>query len=157
MCAQSCPTPCDPMVCSLPRSSVHGILQARILEWVAISSPRVSFHPGIKPGFPASPGLAGGFFSTESNGGSQDIAEKLNNTDHLWKNCTCCKYVANTCFHLWNACFVQKQSFPFLEILLQIYNLIRDHYWCPLATGSACQGSGTEVWVKGGHLRAISM
>ena len=114
-------------------------------------------HPGFKPGFPASPGLAGGFFTTESNGGSQDIAEKLNNTDHLWKNCTCCKYVANTCFHLWNACFVQKQSFPFLETLLQIYNLIRDHYWCPLATGSACRGSGTEVWVKGGHLRAISM
>ena len=29
--------PCDPMDCSLPGSSVHGILQARILEWVAIS------------------------------------------------------------------------------------------------------------------------
>ena len=35
---QSCPTLCDPMDCSLPGSSVHGILQARILEWVAISS-----------------------------------------------------------------------------------------------------------------------
>ena len=35
--AQSCPTFCDPMDCSLPGSSVHGILQARILEWVAIS------------------------------------------------------------------------------------------------------------------------
>ena len=35
--AQSCPTLCDPMDCSLPDSSVHGILQARILEWVAIS------------------------------------------------------------------------------------------------------------------------
>ena len=34
--AQSCPTPCDPMDCSLPRSSVHGIFQARVLEWVAI-------------------------------------------------------------------------------------------------------------------------
>ena len=32
---QSCPTLCDPMDCSLPGSSVHGILQARILEWVA--------------------------------------------------------------------------------------------------------------------------
>ena len=32
--AQSCPTLCDPMDCSLPGSSVHGILQARILEWV---------------------------------------------------------------------------------------------------------------------------
>ena len=34
---QSCPTLCDPMDCSLPGSPVHGILQARILEWVAIS------------------------------------------------------------------------------------------------------------------------
>ena len=35
--AQSCPTLCDPMDCSPPGSSVHGIPQARILEWVAIS------------------------------------------------------------------------------------------------------------------------
>ena len=35
--AQSCPTLCDPMDCSLPGSSLHGILQARVLEWVAIS------------------------------------------------------------------------------------------------------------------------
>ena len=34
---QSCPTLCDPMDCSLPGFSVHGILQARTLEWVAIS------------------------------------------------------------------------------------------------------------------------
>ena len=40
MCAQSCLTLCDPMDCSLPGSSVHGILPARILEWVAISSSR---------------------------------------------------------------------------------------------------------------------
>ena len=35
--AQSCPTPIDPMDCSLPGSSVHGIFQARILEWGAIA------------------------------------------------------------------------------------------------------------------------
>ena len=35
--AQSCPTLCDPMDCSLLGSSVHGIFQARVLEWVAIS------------------------------------------------------------------------------------------------------------------------
>ena len=35
--AQSCPTLSDPMDCSLPGSSVHGILQARVLEWVAIA------------------------------------------------------------------------------------------------------------------------
>ena len=32
---QSCPTLCDPMDCSLPGSSVHGIFQARVLEWGA--------------------------------------------------------------------------------------------------------------------------
>ena len=37
VCAQSCPTLCDPMDCSPPGSSVHGVPQARILEWVAIS------------------------------------------------------------------------------------------------------------------------
>ena len=35
--AQSCPTLCDPMDCSLPGSSIHGIFQARVLEWVAIA------------------------------------------------------------------------------------------------------------------------
>ena len=42
---QSCPTLCDPMDCSLPVFSVHGILQARILEWVAISFSRGSSQP----------------------------------------------------------------------------------------------------------------
>ena len=43
--AQSHPTLCDPMDCSLPGSSLHGILQARVLEWVAISFPRGSSWP----------------------------------------------------------------------------------------------------------------
>ena len=41
--AQSCVIVCDPMVCILPGSSVHGILQARMLEWVAI--PFSNAHP----------------------------------------------------------------------------------------------------------------
>ena len=43
--AQSCPTLCDPMDCCPPGSSVHGISQARILEWVAISLSRRSSQP----------------------------------------------------------------------------------------------------------------
>ena len=43
--AQSCPTPCDPIACSLPGSSTHEIFQARILEWVAISFSRGSSQP----------------------------------------------------------------------------------------------------------------
>ena len=49
---QSCPTLCDPMDCSPPGSSVHGILQARILEWVPIPFSRSLFlgSPSILPG-----------------------------------------------------------------------------------------------------------
>ena len=43
--AQSCPTLCNPMDCNLPGSSIHGILQARILEWVAMPSSRASSQP----------------------------------------------------------------------------------------------------------------
>ena len=43
--AQSCPTLCDPMDCSLSGSSVHGIFQARVLEWVAIAFPKGSSQP----------------------------------------------------------------------------------------------------------------
>ena len=44
----SCPTLCDPMDYSLPGSSVHGILQARVLEWVVTFFSRGSSQPGIK-------------------------------------------------------------------------------------------------------------
>ena len=43
--AQSCPTLCDPMDCSLPGFSIHGIFQARVLEWVALSFTRGSSLP----------------------------------------------------------------------------------------------------------------
>ena len=59
---QSCLTLCDPMDCSLPGSSVHGIFQARILEWAVISLPGNLLDLEVKP---ASPALAGGFFTTE--------------------------------------------------------------------------------------------
>ena len=42
VCAQSCPTLCNPIDCNLPGFSVHGVLQTRILEWVAIPFSRES-------------------------------------------------------------------------------------------------------------------
>ena len=57
---QSCPTLCDPMDCSPPGSSVHGILQARILEWVAYPFSRGYSQPRIEP---RSSHIAGGFFT----------------------------------------------------------------------------------------------
>ena len=41
---KSCPTLCDPMDCSLPGSSVHGIFQARVLEWGAIAFGQLDIH-----------------------------------------------------------------------------------------------------------------
>ena len=62
---QSCLTLCDPMDCSPPGSSVHGILQARTLEWVAMPSSGDLPDPGIEP-TSTSPALAGGFFTTSA-------------------------------------------------------------------------------------------
>ena len=68
MCAKtlrSCLTLCDPMDCSLPGSSVHGIFQARIPEWVTISYSRGNLTtPGIEPVSLASTALASRFFPT---------------------------------------------------------------------------------------------
>ena len=62
--AESCPTLCDPMNYSSPGSSVHGIFQARILEWVAISFSRDLPVPGIELASLASPAVASRFFTT---------------------------------------------------------------------------------------------
>ena len=51
--AQSCLTLCDPIDCSLPGSSVHGIFRAIVLEWIAISFSRDLPDPGIELGCPA--------------------------------------------------------------------------------------------------------
>ena len=51
--AQSCPTLCGPMDCSLPGSSVHGDSPARTLEWVAMTPPEDLPNLGIEPRSPA--------------------------------------------------------------------------------------------------------
>ena len=63
------PTLCNSIDCSLPGSSVHGILQARILEWVAMPfsmdlSMEDLSNPRIEPMSLAAPALPGGFFTT---------------------------------------------------------------------------------------------
>ena len=62
VCMLSCIQLCNLKDSSLPGSSVHGILQARVLEWIFISSSRHLPDPGIKP---ASPSFTGEFFTTE--------------------------------------------------------------------------------------------
>ena len=70
---QSCPTLCDPMNCSLPGSSVHGILQVRILEWVAISSSKGSSQRRDQTCISCDSCIAGGFFYPLSHQGSPVI------------------------------------------------------------------------------------
>ena len=63
---QLCPTLCDPMECSPSASSVYGILQARILEWVAMPPSGDLPSPGIEPISLTSPALAGGICGTSA-------------------------------------------------------------------------------------------
>ena len=65
-CAHLCLMLCGPMDCSQPGSSVHGILQERTLEWVAISFSGDLPDPGIEPEFLTFPALAGGFFTSST-------------------------------------------------------------------------------------------
>ena len=74
---QLCPTLCNPTDYVLPGSSAHGILQARLLEWVAMPSTRESSQP-IKPRSLMSPALAARFFTTSIAWGA-------------------CKYVVSKC------------------------------------------------------------
>ena len=59
---------CNLVNYSLPGSSVCGIFQERILEWVAISSSGHLLHPDTEPVSPVSPALADGFFTSEPPG-----------------------------------------------------------------------------------------
>ena len=65
---QWCPTLCDAMECSPPGSSVHGILQTRILEWVAMPSPGDLPDPGIECTSLTYPALAAGCLPLVSAG-----------------------------------------------------------------------------------------
>ena len=83
---KSCPTLCDRMDCSAPGSPVHGISQARILEWVAIFFARGSSWPSIKPEALASPAhssiLAWRISWSEESGRLQSIG--LKRVRHDW-------------------------------------------------------------------------
>ena len=68
---QLCPTLCSSMDCGPPGSSVHGILQARTLEWVAMSSSRGSSQSRDQTWVSISPALAGRFFTTSVTGEAQ--------------------------------------------------------------------------------------
>ena len=67
VCAWLCPTLCDPVDCRLPGSSVYGIFQARILEWVAISSSKGSSCPRYQTHISCISCTAGRFLTSETS------------------------------------------------------------------------------------------
>ena len=67
---QLCPTLCDPVDRSLPGSTVHRILQARILESIVMPSSRDLPNQGMKPKSLTSPALADWFFTTSITWGA---------------------------------------------------------------------------------------
>ena len=74
-------TLCDPVGCSPPGSCVRGILQARILEWVACSSPGDLPNPGIEPASPATPALQAGSLPLSHRGSLGTVHDPPNNWD----------------------------------------------------------------------------
>ena len=104
--AQSCPTLCDPVDCSPPDSSVHGVLQARILEWVAMFSSRDawSMHPlNVSSIPPQSESVSAlliptvhSFFFSAMNHLVRVLLRK-----GIWIFSKICFYFANLSWHFW--------------------------------------------------------
>ena len=101
--SQSCPTLYDPMDCRQPVSSFHGILQARLPEWVDISFSRGSSWPRNSIRAPC---LAGGFFTAEPPGSltreavppTSALPGREGRNPHYWA-LTCVKHCANYINH----------------------------------------------------------
>ena len=98
--AQLCPNLCDPMDSGLPGSFVHGIFQARVLEWVAISFSRGPPDPGMEPGFPT---LQADGFPSEPPGKPTCTSDFMRRT---------CVYVGGFCTVLCSTWKCEVQSPP---------------------------------------------
>ena len=106
---------CNPMDCSWPDSSVHWILQARMLEWISMHPPGDLPDPGIEPMSLKCPALAGRFFTISATHGSPCVWEYV---------CICINEIHNH-FQVW---LTYKKPYIF-----NIYNLISlvisTHLW----------------------------
>ena len=111
--AQLCLTLCDPMECFLPGSSVHGIIQARILEWVAIPLSRGSSRPRDWTQVYC---IAGGFFSLSHQGSP------------LLCMCVCvCVCVMCVCMYVCMYVCVYIYIYMYTSHLFLIYSPVHGH------------------------------
>ena len=108
--AQSCLTLCDPMDCSLPVSSVYGIFQARVLDWVVISFSRGSSQPRDQTQVSC---IAVGFFTVWTT------REAKFSESHLFPVTGCClfEYVFSTLCLKGNISYYQTMSFQFVRLI----------------------------------------
>ena len=117
---QSCLPLSDPMYCSPPSSSVHGILQARILEWVVMPSSRGSFWLRDRTRDSCSSCIAGRFFTTEPPGKSwyqrskSHIVPQIDEKDkwhisHLWS-------INKVNTYTWSEVMLVSQMWSYLNI-----------------------------------------
>ena len=125
MCAKSlqlCLTLCVPKDCSPPGSSVHGILQARILEWVAMPSSRGSSQTRDQTHISCGSCIAGGFFTAEPPG-------KPSSSNKYWQRCG----EKGTFVHCWRECkLVQplwKTVWRFLKKIKNYHMTQKSHSW----------------------------
>ena len=116
-------------VCSPPGSPVHGILQARRLEWVLFSSPGNLLSPGIKPAFLA---LQADSLPL-SHLGSPYQRIVSNNSDHTWQFLTPpVKFFLGMFFVWYKTCPLSLfHAFCFQFINLIYHHPLKDHFPCP--------------------------
>ena len=121
---QLCPTLCNPVDCSLPGFPVHGILQARVLEWVAMPFSRGSFWPRDQTHISSVSCTVGRFFTAEPQGKPRIYSVPwLQRVGHDWETSlhALCKtfYLPNDVLHLWRSFQCSDNS----VCLLDHYNL----------------------------------
>ena len=125
---QLCPTLCDPMDCSLLRSSIHGTFQTRVLEWVAISFSRGSSPPKNRNCLFLSPSLADGFFTTVSPGKPLKIEYLVSSRVFYLLLVTLLTSVYHSCckiqFIICKECCIQLPR----QLLMRIYGKLNMYY-----------------------------
>ena len=137
---QSCLTLCDPMDCSLPGSSVRGIFQARVLEWVAVSFSRRSSQPRDRTQVSRIAGRRFTIWATREDSSLSYMAfimlRHVSSTPLL-------RIIINGCWILLNALSVSVKMIIFLFFILLIWWITLTDLWmlkysCIPAVNSTC-------------------
>ena len=155
--AQSCPTLCDPLDCSLPGSSVHGIFKARVLEWGAIAFSVITLrHNQLDPTFLFS--ISSQHFSNNAEHWFPGIylCMLFIQIDLHWnwalKKCINSKNILNT--HNWTTygfpCLLNRYTYSFINSLTVIpsrpmnINSLRTNSWALTSVAQALTRSLTS-------------